>query len=79
MFKISENDIGQYPNKNEQKHFITPNLFQDVSNVNTTGRDFLPHNCFSLQFKGYAYLAVSVLEINQSRILTAVHVYPFMG
>ena len=76
-FNSSENDLGQYPNKIEQKHFPTSKSFQHVGNVNTIGREFIPENCFSPQFTGYTYLAASILDINQTRILITVH--SFMG
>ena len=47
----------------KNKYFPTSKSFQHihVSNVDTTGREFIPENCFSSQLSGYTYLAVSIL------------------
>ena len=59
-----------------QKHFPTSKSFQHVSNVNTTDWEFIPENCFAPQFRGYAYLTVSILGINRTRNLTSVYDIP---
>ena len=61
----------------KQKRFPTSKSFQHVSNVNTTSREFIPENCFAPKFRGYTYLAPSILDINRTKIL--IIVYFFMG